>query len=162
MEYNTELYHYGVKGMKWGQRKKRNEYNKDYTDKQRKRDEALYGPGSVKRINRKLNEGHSLQGARHYEIERRERKDRRKTNLKKAKTATVKALTAIGTAYVMDQVYNNGRGTKAVVKGIKAIGNHVVKPGKNVKTDAWKTIIEPDSGGITPIPAIGLEWLDTI
>ena len=47
---NTELFHYGVKGMKWGVRRKRNEHNKNYTDKQRKN-----GSGDVWRSSREAN-----------------------------------------------------------------------------------------------------------
>ena len=77
---NTELFHYGVKGMKWGVRRKGNEHNKNYTDKQRKNDRAMYGDRAEKRINRKLNEGYGLRGARHFEVERRERKEKEATN----------------------------------------------------------------------------------
>lgn len=76
-----ELYHYGIKGMKWGRRKKRdskNAHNKNYTDKQRKNDRAFYGEKGEKRINKKLNEGYGLRGARHFEAERRQRVEKRK------------------------------------------------------------------------------------
>ena len=72
--YSNELYHYGVKGMKWGVRKKsRNEPNKNYTEKQRKSDRALYGKGAERRINRKMNDGYNVSTARHFEVERRQR-----------------------------------------------------------------------------------------
>ena len=61
------LIHYGVKGMKWGVRK---EWNANYSDKQRIRDEAVYGRGGVKRINKSLNKGHSISGARSLEADR--------------------------------------------------------------------------------------------
>lgn len=69
--YDDYLMHYGVLGMKWGHRKStnasnKNSHNKNYTDKQRKNDRAFYGQRGEKRINKKLNEGYGLRGARHF------------------------------------------------------------------------------------------------
>ena len=50
----NELYHHGVKGMKWGVRNKKNER---YSVNQRIRDENVYGKSGVRRINRTMNEG---------------------------------------------------------------------------------------------------------
>ena len=62
------LIHYGVKGMKWGVRKE--PQNSAYSAKQRKRDLDVYGRGGVKRINRSMNEGSSISGARSKEAAR--------------------------------------------------------------------------------------------
>lgn len=109
------LVHYGVKGMKWGVRRKRNEYNKNYTDKQRKQDRAVYGRGAERRINRRMNEGYGVRGARAYEADRKERKDRRKATARRVGKAVTGAAVSVGSAYVMDQIFNNGQNTKRVM-----------------------------------------------
>lgn len=107
-------------------RRDKNEHNKNYTDKQRKNDRAFYGERGEKRINKKLNEGYGLRGARHFEVERQARKEKAKKAYKKGAKATAKALTSIGSAYIYDQVFNDGRGTKAAKAGIKNVGRAAV------------------------------------
>lgn len=66
----NELYHHGVKGMKWGVRNSKNAPNSKYSTDQRIRDENVYGKSSVKRINRTMNEGAGIQAARSREATR--------------------------------------------------------------------------------------------
>lgn len=127
---SAELYHHGVKGMKWGVRRKRANHNNDYSDKQRKQDRAFYGKGGERRVNKKMNEGYGLRGARHFEAERKERNDKRKKTAKKiakkGAAITASALTTVGMMYVRDQAFNGGRGTEAAKKAVKKAGRAVV------------------------------------
>ena len=61
------LMHHGVKGMKWGVR---NEPNPKYSYEQRLRDRNVYGRLGVRRINKHMNNGLSISGARSHESNR--------------------------------------------------------------------------------------------
>ena len=119
------LAHYGVKGMKWGIRRRRNE---NYTDKQRKQDRAIYGRGAERRVNKRMNQGYGVKGARAYEADRRQRKEKRKQTARQVlrpvknaaiRTGKIAVGTAAGLAYA-DLVLNNGENIK---KGANYINN---------------------------------------
>lgn len=64
----SEIAHYGVKGMKWGVRKKHDDSpNPRYSERRRAEDRQIYGKGGVKRINRRMNKGQKLHKAQQNE-----------------------------------------------------------------------------------------------
>jgi hypothetical protein len=70
----SELAHYGVKGMKWGVRRAElNAPNQQYTAGSRAYDKTQHGKRGVKRINRRLNQGKTLDQARTAERRRNAR-----------------------------------------------------------------------------------------
>jgi hypothetical protein len=70
-DQKTELVHYGVKGMKWGQRRaEANKPNAGYSRNDRVKDTLRFNSGGVKRINRRMNKGADLRTARKKEGQR--------------------------------------------------------------------------------------------
>lgn len=82
---SSDIVHYGVKGMHWGQRKAQsssvggaskptkaqlNAPNADYSNRDRTKDALRYPSGGVKRINQRMNKGMDLQTARKKEGQR--------------------------------------------------------------------------------------------
>ena len=96
--YPDFIEHHGIRGQRWGRRRYqdleghytaegRERYGigdgmpyhnlnykpgdaPNYSKAQRTRDQALYGRGAVKRINKRMLNGEGVQGARRYEVER--------------------------------------------------------------------------------------------
>lgn len=109
---DDELYHYGVKGMKWGVRKRRApavNVSPNYSSQQRTRDKKIYGAGAVKRINKRMLAGESIQSARHNEVVRKSRIAKAKNV---AATAATSALVLGGAAAVTAVLQKRGLGTK--------------------------------------------------
>ena len=83
-EEDSDIVHYGVKGMKWGVRKSeyksmsrkdrkklRKRKNEDYSDHQREIDKIRLGGASVRRINKRMNKGATYKQAKRREYVRR-------------------------------------------------------------------------------------------
>ena len=83
-EEDSDIVHYGVKGMKWGvrkseyksmsrkdRRKLRKRKNEGYDDHQRELDKLRLGGKSVRRINKRMNKGATYKQARRREYVRR-------------------------------------------------------------------------------------------
>lgn len=88
---NQYVCHSGVKGMKWGIRKK----NPNYDTNQRKRDSEIYGKSSVGRINRSMNRGSPVSTARAKEKTRHDNTMERSRTAKKVGTTTGAAVGAV-------------------------------------------------------------------
>lgn len=70
--HSSDVVHYGVKGMHWGQRKAKNDApNPRYSERRRGEDKKVYGKRGVKRINRRMNEGQKLFKAQQREAWRK-------------------------------------------------------------------------------------------
>lgn len=65
------------KSIATGEKLYKRSYNENYSYEQRKRDQAIYGRRGMERINKEMHRGNSIQGARHYEAARRQRKEER-------------------------------------------------------------------------------------
>lgn len=125
VDTDMELYHHGVKGMKWGVRKStRTSGNRasNYSNKQRIQDRKLYGKNAVKRIDKKMSKGEGILSARHDEVKRRERVAKVKEGSIKAQ----KALITVGRAYLTDQLFFGGIGTRAAKTAVKNIGRFAI------------------------------------
>lgn len=63
-----DLEHFGIKGMKWGVRKKT--YNSGYSSGSRSIDQKKFGNGGVRRISKRMDKGKTLKEARRAERNR--------------------------------------------------------------------------------------------
>jgi len=97
---NTELYHHGIKGMRWGVRRTRAQLAR------------LRGP-SKKTENSK-------------DSNNKDTKEKLKRTAKKGAKAATKAIGKIGKVYLTDQLFFGGAGTKAAKTTIKYTGRAAV------------------------------------
>ena len=140
MVENEELYHFGVKGMKWGVRKKREPKNANYTKSDRKNDSYKYGSDGVKRINRSMNQGKTHDQAVKSEKRRRVAKTIAVNSAIIMASPASRALLKTGfnaavNKYAHSAIYANylkaryGKGyswKSPVTEALKAIGNKVI------------------------------------
>lgn len=159
---NTQLTHYGVKGMKWGVRRKRRDYfgqpggvkggpyRQEGTPAGAKGGPRKQTPvGTVKSATKKRSrldraadaaqrdadnlrkhgykaEADAVQKVadknRQKAEANRQKAERRKQTVKRGAEVTAKALSKVGQAYVTDQIFWGGMGTKIVKETVKAMG----------------------------------------
>lgn len=121
------LAHHGIKGMKWGVRRaKKNQYNSSYTDKQRKQDRAIYGQGAERRINRRMNDGYGVKGARALEADRAARINKAKTTGKRVAKGILKGTGAVAGYVAYDYLTTGGRGTRNIINNGLTIANNLL------------------------------------
>lgn len=124
--YNDEaLRHHGVKGMRWGIRKERKR-NPDYSSKQRIRDRKLYGRGAERRINKRMNNGESVQSARHNEVVKKNRKRKAKNVVAVVGSAAVATGGAIAVHSVLKKHGVNPIAANSITKSAVAIGKSLI------------------------------------
>lgn len=134
--YRDELYHHGIKGQRWGVRRYQNEdgtrteagkkrYSENYNEQQRKRDEKLYGPKAVERINKRMLDGESIQSARHNEVVRKGRIEKTKNTARSVAKIVVPVAATVAVAAVIKKY-----GSDSALNAIDT--NDVINLGKNI------------------------------
>lgn len=143
----NELYHYGVKGMKWGVRKAENKYKeldnkkasykkaktayKQSFDKAYNRSVMAYSPIKKHRVANEKRWADVSKKAKKLDSAKKEYKSVKKEIRKnttvgqKIGRGMIKAkptLNKIGTTYITDQLFFGGAGTAAAKTAIQAIG----------------------------------------
>ena len=125
---DDDIYHFGVKGMKWGVRKER---AKNYSEAQYKRDKVMYGTRGANRINRSMHKGHNVSGARSKEVEKHNRAVRNST-----------------TAGVIGRVAGAAVGAGAGGIGGYFLGSKVVKLAAGAGADYISKNLSPEMGAM--------------
>lgn len=147
--YNKELYHHGVKGMKWGVRRKRPNPNnlsdrqiKKYAKKTYAKESLNSNKTAVGRTYDRVTGAHKIHADMTYSMSSKKQnqeaakqylKEKNKPAKQKAARVaakgakkTAKILGNIGTAYITDQVFNDGMGTRIVKTTVKHAGRAAV------------------------------------
>ena len=144
-----ELQHYGVKGMKWGVRKARDEYKKlDQLKGQYKHAKKAYDrsfqyaysrnhPAALNRAKRAQNDARwndAMRDAKRLEKTKKAYKEQKKevrknapvaAKLERGARAVGRSLALVGGIVAADYVYTGGKGTKAATAAVKNVLNKV-------------------------------------
>lgn len=136
--YQTELYHHGIKGQKWGVRRFQNADGtltsagkarkaENYSEQQRIRDRKIYGKGAEGRINKRMLNGESIQSARHNEVKRKERIESGKTIAKRiAKGALVVGGAAAVATLLQKKGFGNSVTSEVMTEEVVGVGRQVL------------------------------------
>ncbi len=126
-EHSDELRHYGVPGMKWGVRRYQNK-DGGLTSAGKKR----YGEGRPSKLDRdrakaakKLERAKTKRGREKAQADVDRLAKAKPESYAKAHSVSARvntAMTKIGALYLGDQIFNDGRGTRAAIQAVKGIG----------------------------------------
>lgn len=126
--YSDELYHYGVRGMRWGHRRYRND-DGSLTDKGIKK----YAEAGYRKDSRGSNASasrstHRLNAKVTYRSSSRQQNElRAEQHIQQGRKKATMVMAAIGTATVADLALNRGTMTKATLKTSGKIIKNTVK-----------------------------------